>query len=76
MRHRRPDPDDSDQRTLVPYYAGLCKWCGDMKAKHGFLPTAELLDLHHRHVRITPTMWAKEVRTHRPSAKKSKRRKR
>jgi hypothetical protein len=31
----------------APYYAGLCKWCGDFKAEHGQVPPMALVRAHH-----------------------------
>lgn len=69
MQKRRPT--EEDPRTEKPYYTGLCKWCGDMKALHGMLPTRALLDLHHRNVRITEGHWQEE-RKRNPTRTKDK----
>lgn len=59
----------------TPYRRGLCGWCQDMQSAHGFLPPANLVDLHHRNVRIPQGMWdeAKKRSPQRTKDKKGKR---
>lgn len=39
-----------------PYYAGLCKWCGDFRREHGQLPSLPILRARHQGKRITSRM--------------------
>ena len=59
----------------TPYRRGLCGWCQDMQSAHGFLPPANLVDLHHRQRRIPQGMWdeAKKRSPQRTKDKKGKR---
>lgn len=40
----------------TPYYVGLCRWCGQFKAKQGVVPPVELLSPRHQGKRITEAM--------------------
>lgn len=41
----------------TPYYRGLCRWCGEFKAKNKKqLPPLILLRAHHMHYRVSPSM--------------------
>lgn len=44
--------------TGAPYYRGLCRWCGAFKAREGFEPPTNLVEVHHRGDRVTPGMVA------------------
>lgn len=37
------------------YYDGLCKWCGQFQAEHGWLPTVKLLRRRHQGQRVLVT---------------------
>lgn len=55
-----------------PYYAGLCRWCGDFNSKERFLPPVEILNHRHRGERVTEGMVAEARKAHRTQAKKVK----
>jgi hypothetical protein len=46
-------------------YSGLCRWCGDFKANHGFEPTTALVHAKHDGERITPGMVDEAIEQHR-----------
>lgn len=54
----------------------LCRWCADWQLAQKTLPTAELLDVHHRGGRITDAMIQRSTRTVTPKGKSKKKTKR
>lgn len=69
-----PIPVDTEG---VPYYRGLCRWCGAFASREGFEPPTDLVVLKHRGERITAPMVAAAKAEHRrlnPPKKSSKKR--
>lgn len=61
-------------KSDVPYYAGLCRWCGQFETAHKKLPPLEILKAHHQGKRITMDMIdsAKPVRPTKKPKKKNR----
>lgn len=57
----------------VPFYRGLCRWCGEFKAKNGTLPPLELLIPHHEGRRVTVPMVQRAMARVRKRKKKARR---
>jgi len=53
--NRTHEPISVRPGGTAPYYAGLCKWCGDFKNAQGYLPTLPLLRIHHAGRNVGPT---------------------
>jgi len=53
--------------TSIPYYAGVCQWCGDFRARYKSLPPLAILRLRHQGRRITETV----IEQHLPAGKKA-----
>jgi hypothetical protein len=62
----------SGPKAGSPYYVGLCRWCGQMKAELGFEPPTWMVAMRHRGERIGPGHVEKALEQRPATPKKSK----